>query len=60
MPKLPKYENRCCICDAPGSRGEDTYCNHCDRKLDPNLEDIFLVDGENLCEKCLKDMFRKG
>ena len=58
MPKIPKYDNRCCICDAPEGIAEVTYCDHCDRKLD--TEEIFMVDGEDLCEECLKDMFRKG
>ena len=63
-----KYENHCCGCSSPaypcrGSRCpnrrvEVTYCDHCDEAIAPG--DIYIVDGEDLCEECLLDMFRKG
>ena len=62
-----KYENRCCNCPAPaypclGSscpyrKVEVIYCNHCDTEIDSN--EVYVVDGEDLCENCLKEMFRK-
>lgn len=61
-------ENHCCDCAVPAypCRGdlcpnrkvEVHYCDDCGYELD---EDIYDVDGKELCEDCLKDMFkRKG
>lgn len=33
------------------------YCDKCDDEINP--EEIYIVDGEELCEYCLKDRFRK-
>ena len=65
---MVKIENHCCDCSVPAypCRGsscpnrtvEVTYCDHCDAEIAPG--DIYKVDGEDLCEECLKDMFRKG
>ena len=59
-------ENLCCDCAAPGypCRGEYCplirvpvrYCDVCGCELDG---EYFEVNGEELCEDCLKDMFRK-
>ena len=65
---MVKIENQCCNCSTPAypCRGdgcllrkvEVTYCDHCDEEIPPG--EIFNVDGEDLCEECLKEMFRKG
>lgn len=62
---MKRYENQCCDCAVPsypclGSSCPLTkvpvyYCDHCDEELD----EIYEVDGEELCEDCLKNMFRK-
>ena len=60
-----RYENRCCDCAVPGypCRGnacpnrnvEVHYCDKCGEEID----EIYEVDGEELCEECLKERFRK-
>lgn len=62
---MVRYENHCCDCAAPGypclgnacslRRVEVHYCDHCKDEI----EEIYDVDGEELCEECLKDMFRR-
>ena len=32
------------------------YCDHCGEELD----EMYEADGEELCEHCLKDKFRRG
>lgn len=59
------YENHCCDCAVPGypckgelcplAKVEVHYCDRCEEQLD----EIYEVDGEELCEYCLKEMFRK-
>jgi hypothetical protein len=59
------YEDHCCDCAVPGypcrgsscpnRRVEVHYCDVCGEQLD----DIYEVDGDELCEECLKDKFRK-
>ena len=60
-----RYENGCVGC--PTERGcigracprreiAIFVCDHCDEDID---EDIYEVDGEDLCESCLKIMFLK-
>ena len=61
-----RIENRCCDCATPGypCRGsacplvdiEVYYCDKCGEELD----EIYDVDGEELCEYCLKEMFRRN
>ena len=63
---MVKRENRCCDCAVPGypCRGsacplvdiEVYYCDKCGDELD----EIYDVDGEELCEYCLKEMFRRN
>jgi hypothetical protein len=66
---LVKIENQCCDCAAPGypcmgnacpnRHVEVFYCDHCDEELEH--DEVYEVDGEHLCEWCLKEMFkRKG
>ena len=66
---MVRIENHCCDCAVPGypclgascplTRVEVCYCDKCDpRCIDP-LDDVYEVDGMELCEDCLKDMFRR-
>ena len=60
-----KYEDHCCGCATPGypclgsscpNRNISVYyCDQCGEEL----EEIYDVDGEELCEECLKEMFRR-
>ena len=62
---MVKRENHCCDCAAPGypCRGsacplvdvEVYYCDKCGDELD----EIYDVDGMELCEYCLKKEFRR-
>ena len=64
---MTRYEDRCCDCAVPGypCRGSSCpnrnvpvyYCNKCGDEIDG---DIYDVDGEELCEECLKNMFRRN
>jgi hypothetical protein len=61
-----RIENHCCDCAVPGypcqgalcplKRVEVHYCDHCGSEL----EDIYDVDDEELCEDCLKERFRRN
>ena len=63
---MVKIENHCCDCAAPGypclgsacpnRNVEVYYCDECGEELD---DDIYDVDGEELCEECLKERFRR-
>ena len=63
---MTRYEDRCCDCAVPGypclgsscpNRNVPVYyCDKCGEEIDG---DIYDVDGEELCEECLKDMFRR-
>lgn len=65
MSDMVWYENECCDCASPmyPCRGESCsfrrvphyYCDKCKE----NVEELYEVDGEELCEDCLKDMFRR-
>lgn len=60
---MKRIENHCCDCAVPGypCRGsacpnrnvEVYYCDECGCELD----EIYDVDGEELCESCLKEKF---
>lgn len=60
-----KIENHCCDCAVPGypcqgdlcplTRVEVHYCDKCGDELDK----IYDVDGEELCEYCLKEKFER-
>ena len=64
---MVQYENHCCECAAPGYPCSGSacplrkvpvyYCDKCGEELDD--EDIYEVDDEELCEECLKEMFRR-
>lgn len=60
-----KIENHCCDCAAPGYPCLGSICpnrnvevHYCD-KCECELEEIYEVEGEELCEECLKERFRK-
>lgn len=60
-----QYENHCVGCAVPAYPCRGSSCplrnvpvHYCD-KCGEELEDVFEVDGEELCEECLKNMFRK-
>ncbi len=58
-----RIENHCCDCAVPAypclgetcprRRVKVHYCDRCQEELDA----IYDVDGEELCEECLKEMF---
>ena len=60
-----KFKNRCCDCAVPGypCRGsrcplrevEVHYCDKCNEELD----DIYELDGEELCEYCYEEIIEK-
>ena len=62
---MVKYENHCVGCTSmglycmgsscPNRNVPVPYCDECGCEL----EEIYDVDGEELCEECLKDMFRR-
>lgn len=59
-------ENHCCDCAVPGypcqgkycplTHVEVWYCDECGEEIDG---DVYRVDGDDLCEECLKDKFRR-
>ena len=64
---MVKIENHCCDCAVPGypCRGSSCpnrnvkvyFCDRCREEIDP--DEVYEVDGEDLCEECLKKMFIK-
>ena len=62
---MTRYEDHCCGCAAPGypclgascpNRNVPVhYCDNCGEELD----EIYDVDDKELCEECLKEMFRR-
>lgn len=64
---MVKYENHCVGCAAPGypcmgsscpnRNVEVTYCDWCGAEIDP--DEVYSVDGEDVCEDCLKEHFKK-
>lgn len=62
---MVKYENHCCDCATPAYPCRGSECpltkvpvHYCD-KCECEIEEIYEVDGEELCEDCLKELFRK-
>lgn len=62
---MTRHENHCCDCATPGypclgnacslRNVEVHYCDNCEEEL----TEIYDVDGEELCEECLKERFRR-
>ena len=67
---MVKYENHCCDCATPGypcmgaicplTHVEVHYCDGCDPRCEDPLDEIYDVDGDELCEECLKERFRRS
>ena len=64
---MEKIENHCVGCaDGLGCMGSACpnrevkviYCDCCGSEI--NSDEVYEFDGDDLCEYCLKDMFRKG
>lgn len=60
-----KYENQCVGCTSMGLSCMGATCPnrnvpiyYCDRCCE-ELAEVYDVYGEELCEECLKDMFRR-
>ncbi len=62
-----KIENHCvgcpsemgCMGDAcPNRNVKVYYCDKCGEEID--IDELYEVDGEDLCEDCLKTLFKKG
>lgn len=61
------YENKCSDCDGiyrDCARCQDRevevhYCDHCKEEIDDFFGEIYEVDDLELCEECLKEMFRR-
>ena len=59
-----KYENQCIGCTSMGLPCMGSTCPNLNvpiyscNKCDEEIDEIYEVDGEELCEECLKDMFR--
>ena len=60
---MKQIENRCCGCSVPGYPCEGDLCPnrnvevHCCDECECELDDIYEVDGKELCEECLKEKF---
>jgi hypothetical protein len=64
---MERIENHCVGCaDGLGCMGSACpnrnvrviYCDSCGEEI--NIDDVYEADGDELCEDCLKDRFRKG
>lgn len=60
-----KYENHCVDCAVPAYPCRGASCpnrnvpvHYCD-KCGSELDEVYEVDGVELCEDCLKEMFKK-
>ena len=60
---MRRVENECVYCGLPclGSACSYRnvvryYCDKCEEEINP--DDMYEVDGQDLCEWCLKDMFK--
>lgn len=58
-----KYEDHCCNCAAPnypcrgsGCPNKNVPVHYCD-KCNEETSEVYDVDGKELCEECLKEMF---
>ena len=64
---MERIENQCVGCPkemgclgsaCPNRNVRVIYCDSCGEEI--GMDDVYEVDGQDLCEDCLKDMFRKG
>ena len=63
---MVKVENGCVGCppemgcmgsSCPNRNVKVIYCDCCGEEI---CDEVYEVEGEDLCEDCLKDKFRKG
>ena len=64
---MVKYEDECVGCTSMGlyclgsacskKNVPHWYCNKCDEEFNP--DELYVVDGEHLCEECLLEHFPK-
>lgn len=58
-----KYEDHCCDCATPNYPCRGSGCPnknvpvHCCDKCNEEISEVYDVDGKELCEECLKEMF---
>lgn len=64
---MVRHEDRCCECASPGypclgsaCPNRDVAVYYCDTCKGEIEGDVYEVDGEDLCEECLKDRFRRN
>ena len=67
---MKKIENHCCGCAVPAypcigdlcpnRNVEVHYCDNPECEVELPDDEIYEVDGEELCEKCLKERFKKS
>jgi hypothetical protein len=63
---MVKIENHCLRCPdighpcigsyCPNRRVKAHYCDKCDPKCECPLDEVYEVDGKDLCEDCLKEI----
>ena len=64
---MVRIENHCCECAVPGYPCRGSLCplthvevHYCDNpKCECELDEIYDVEGEELCEDCLREKFRR-
>lgn len=66
---MKRIENYCRSCASPGYPCMENdcpnrdvvvhYCDKCDPECHYPLEEVYEVDGKELCEDCLKKLFIK-
>ena len=63
---MKRIENECCDCATPAypclgnycplTHVSHYYCDKCGDEID--LDELYKVDNEDICECCLKNMFK--
>lgn len=64
---MVRYEDECVGCatenypcrgaSCPLRRVPEYYCDNCDPRCTEPLDEVYEVEGQLLCEDCLKEMF---
>lgn len=61
---MKRIESACVSCGfpclgraCPNYEVDRFYCDKCNDEID--IDEVYEVDGDDLCEDCLKEMFRK-
>ena len=64
---MKRIVDECCDCAVPSYPCNDScplraveryFCDECDEEVD--LDELYEVDGEDLCIDCLKERFKKA